>query len=290
MLGQTPRTVIADLVGETRDTEGRSLEVLIHPEIQMKTDADIGWRVLQYNAGLTLQQASRNARVLTLVFYHCRGAGGIQKRRFTLDFYGEPLLEVGYWSVGLGDLDAERYAESEIPIAWALASWMKQRRESRVRLRLRLQEKILRSVEDVPYRRLLLNAVRTYFKLNGAEQRQEEELLRSEEFGKGVSEMFEQYLHTELGKLESDAKNQGLQEGLNRGLQEGLNRGLQEGLNRGRQDALLTLLRSRFSGIPNEVIASIQNLTDPDSLDALIRRAATAASLEEVGVPWISRD
>ena len=83
-----------------------------------------------------------------------------------MDFYGESLLEVGYWSVGLGDLEAERYADSDLPIAWALAAWMRQRRENRVHLRLRLQEKILRSVEDVPYRRLLLNAVRTYFKLN----------------------------------------------------------------------------------------------------------------------------
>src|SRR5690242_3800188 len=45
ILGAPPRSVVADLVGLTQDVEGRYLEVLIHPEIQMRMDADIGWRV-----------------------------------------------------------------------------------------------------------------------------------------------------------------------------------------------------------------------------------------------------
>jgi hypothetical protein len=69
ILSDPPRSIVADLVGLTRDVEGRYLELLLHPEIQMRTAADMGWRVLQYNAGLTLQQASAGARVLTIVFY-----------------------------------------------------------------------------------------------------------------------------------------------------------------------------------------------------------------------------
>src|SRR5205823_10651601 len=122
ILGSAPRSVVADLVGLTRDVDGRSLEVLIHPEIQMRTDGEMGWRVLQYNAGLTLQQANPNARVLTFVFYHCRGTGGIHKQRHPLEFYGHSPLAVEYWSVGLGDLNAEPYAESENPMGWALAA------------------------------------------------------------------------------------------------------------------------------------------------------------------------
>src|SRR5438046_2306452 len=48
ILGSSPRSVVADLVGRTQDVEGRYLEVLLHPEIQMRRSADIGWRVLQY--------------------------------------------------------------------------------------------------------------------------------------------------------------------------------------------------------------------------------------------------
>src|SRR5438128_1336995 len=85
-----------------------------------------GGRALQYNAALWLQQANLEARVLTFVFYHCRGAGGIAKRRHALEFYGHAPLAVEYWSVGLGDLEVESYAGAENPMAWALAAWMRQ--------------------------------------------------------------------------------------------------------------------------------------------------------------------
>lgn len=153
------RTVVADLVALTQDVEGSPLKVLIHPEIQMATEADMGWRVLQYNAGLTLQQADANVRVLTIVFYHCRGgrrARGIRRQCHRLEFHGEVLLEVGYWSVGIGDLDAEEYAKSDNPMAWALAAWMRQPKKGRAALRLRLLASILRSVSGAQYRRLLL--------------------------------------------------------------------------------------------------------------------------------------
>src|SRR5262249_38947494 len=86
ILGASPRSVIADLVGHTRDVEGRYLNVLVHPEIQMQTEAEIGRRMLEYNAGLTLRQGDADTRVLTFVFYHCRGAGGVQEQRHRLEF------------------------------------------------------------------------------------------------------------------------------------------------------------------------------------------------------------
>ena len=47
-----PRSVVADLVGLTRDVEGRHLKVLVHPELQMRSDPAMDWRVFEYNAGL----------------------------------------------------------------------------------------------------------------------------------------------------------------------------------------------------------------------------------------------
>jgi len=252
ILSEPPRSIVADLVGLTRDVEGRYLEVLIHPEIQMRTAADMGWRVLQYNAGLTLQQASAGARVLTIVFYHCRGAGGVREERHRLEFYGHSVLEAGYWSVGLGDLDADQYAESENPAAWALASWMRQRRAGRVELRLRLLGKILRFVRDEPYRRLLLDAVRTYFSLSGREAAEEEQLLQSQTYGE-VNEM----LQTELGRLEDAAERKAF------------------------HNAIVTVLRSRFTAVPERLMARIGRVQDVAALEELIGRAAVVSSLEE---------
>jgi hypothetical protein len=257
ILGQSPRSVVADLVGLTRDTEGHDLELLIHPEIQMRTEADIGWRVLQYNAGLVLQQANPNARVVTIVFYHCRGAGGIQEQRHRLEFCGRSLLEVGYWSVGLGDLDAAKYAASENPIAWALAAWMRHQQRGRAELRLGLLTRILRSVRDEHYRWLLLDAVRTYFKLGPVEQLEEQRLLQS-----GRYREVEEMAQTELGKLADAARREGRREAL--------------------QEALCVVVRSRFPSAPKSLEARVQAVESVQTLNRLLRRAATARTVEDI--------
>jgi hypothetical protein len=282
--GERPRAIVADLVGLTRDVEGRYMKVLLHPEIQMLVPADMGWRVLQYNAGLLLREADPDARVLTFVFYHCAGVGGVQEQSHRLEFYDRTVHEVGYWSVGLGDLEAEAYAESQNPMAWALAAWMRQRREDRVELRLRLVEKLLRLVRDESYRRLLLDTVRTYFRLNRAEQAEEQRLLQSGIYGE-VNEM----LHTELGRLEERARREGeerarqqMQTELGRMEERARREGMREGEERARQQTLVDILEARFSQVPGPIADRIQKLQDLTVLQELIRRAAVASNLEEV--------
>jgi hypothetical protein len=248
-----PRTVVADLVGRTRDVEGRYLEVLIHPEIQMQPDEEMDWRVLQYNAGLLLQEENPKARVLTFVFYHCPGGGETQKRLHQLEFYGEMTLAVGYWSVGLGELDAEPYAASDNPMAWALASWMRQPRIGRVELRLRLLDKILRFGQDEWYRQLLMDAIQSYFRLDAREQQEERQLLRSEAYAE-VDEM----LQTELSKRDQATERRVL------------------------QNALLTVVRSRFSTVPAGIEERVRRERSLATLDRLIQRAATAATLDDI--------
>jgi hypothetical protein len=223
----------------------------------MRADTEMGWRVLQYNAGLLLREDDRAARVLTFVFYHCAGVGGIHEQEFGLDFYERTVHGVGYWSVGLGDLDAEAYAGTDNPMAWALDSWMRQRAQGRVELRLRLVERLLRSVRDESYRRLLLDAIRTYFRLNRTEQAEEQRLLDSGAFGE-VDDM----LNTELGRLEERARR--------------------EEASRARQQSLLDILESRFGTVPEPVAGRIQQVQNVATLQELIRRAAVAESLEEV--------
>jgi hypothetical protein len=250
--GLRSRSVTADLVGSTRDVEGRYLKVLIHPELQMEPDAAMDWRVLQYNAGLLLQEADPGTRVLTFVFYHCAGVGGIQKRRSTLDFYEEQVHAVTYWSVGLGELDAATYAQSANPMAWALASWMQQR-QGRAASRLRLQEKILRLVPDDWYRGLLLDTVRTYFQLSQRERAEEERLLRSADRVE-VREM----LQTELGRMRHRERLETL------------------------QHALLQVIQSRFPTAPESLATRVGRVRNQAHLDELIKQAAVANSLEEI--------
>jgi len=314
--GADTRSVVADLLGLTRDVEGKYLEVLIHPEIQMQRERDMDWRVLQYNTGMVLQRRSADTRVITFVFYHCGGAGGIRKQRYVQEFYGETLLEVGYWSVGLGDLKAEEYAETDNPMAWALASWMRKPRKGRVQLRLRLLERILRFVREPGYRRLLLDTVRTYFALNAAQKAEEERMLQSSRYGE-VREMFKTEFErleeeaerrgreralTEFGRLEEEAERRGRERALTefgRLEEEAERRGreraltefgrLEEEVERrarvhDKQDVLLQLMGEKFGSVPEWASARVRGLRDAQALDRLLRKLIHADDLAAMGL------
>jgi hypothetical protein len=262
ILGRRRRSVVADLVGLTRDVEGRYLKVLVHPELQMRADTEMNWRALQYNAGLLLREGNADARVLTVVFYHCPGVGGIRKHRVDLDFYEEPsLLGLTYWSVGLGDLEAEPYAEQENPMGWALASWMRQPRETRVELRLRLMEKILRFVRAEEYQELLLDTVQSYYRLSRAERQTEQRLARSGKFGE-VEEMAQ----TVLDRMKAKERREGRQEG--------------EVL--AAQRAVQQAIRVRFPQAPPSLVDQVEQIGTVTALESLHARVIVAASVEEV--------
>jgi hypothetical protein len=262
ILGRRRRSVVADLVGLTRDAEGRYLKVLVHPELQMRSDIEMDWRALQYNAGLLLREGNAGTRVLTVVFYHCPGVGGIRKHRVDLDFYEEPsLLGLTYWSVGLGDLEAEPYAEQQNPMGWALTSWMRQPRETRVELRLRLVEKILRFVRAEEYQELLLDTVQSYYRLSRTEQQIEERLVRSGQYGE-VADMEQ----TWLGRIKTKERREGRQEG--------------EVL--AAQRAVQHVIRLRFPEAPPGLAERVEQIRTVTALENLLDRVIVAESVEEV--------
>jgi len=247
-----PRTRVADLVGSVLDAEGRYLEVLLHPELQARTDREMDRRALRYNAGLTLQRDAPNVPVVTVVFYHCKGAPGVHYHWCPQEFYGQTTLGVGYWSVGLGEMDAREYAEKDNPMAWALASWMRQPRRGRARLRLRLQERIIRSVEEETYRDVLLETVRTQFHLSERDEDEERRLIRDELDREVRVEML-----TAFDKLRL------------------------EGERHATQESLLEFLAARFQTLPEGLEERVRQIHDLDRLHALIRRSGSARTLQE---------
>jgi predicted transposase/invertase (TIGR01784 family) len=259
------RSITADLVAETRDVDGRYTKVLVHPELQMLPDPEMNWRVFKYNAGLMLQEDEPEARVLSVVFYHCAGTGGIQERQVSFDFHGKGIHAVTYWSVGLGELEASEYAVRENPMGWALASWMRQQREKRVELRLQLMQKILRFVRVETYRELLLDTIQSYYRLSGPERRAEERLLRT-----GAYEEVEEMAQTVMERLAARARREGRQEGRQAGALEA------------RQAALKEAIQTRFPDAPTSLTERVERFTDVAALQEMHRRVILAASVEEV--------
>jgi hypothetical protein len=105
--------------------------------------------------------------------------------------------------------------------------------------------------------------VRSYFRLNAAEQAQERRLLQS-----SVNGEVQAMLLTEFGKLEEEAWQRGRQEGLHVV-----------------QNALIGILRHHFDDLPAQMEAQIRREEDLDVLNDAIQRALTAASLEEIWPP-----
>ena len=93
--------------------------------------------------------------------------------------------------------------------------------------------------------------------------------------------MFEGMLHTELGRLEAEARKKGWQEGRQEGRQEGLEEGLQEGRQEGLQDALIRIARSRLDA-SESAVERIRQIHDPETLSRLIDRALRVESLDEL--------
>jgi len=154
-----------------------------------------------------------------------------------------------YWSVGIGDLDAEAYAQSDNPMAWALSAWMRQPRQDRAVLRVQLQEKILRFVGDPWYRSLLVDTVRSYFRLNRREQVEEAEILRSQPYEE-VNEM----LQTEFGRMRRDTL----------------------------RENVIEVIQARFPDAPASISQRIARMQSESRLQEWLRRAAVANSLEEI--------
>lgn len=227
----------------------------------MKPDPEMDERVLEYNAGLWLREGGRRTRVLTVVFYHCAGAGGIQQRRAVLDFYETELSTVTYWSVGLGELEAAEYAEQANPMGWALASWMRQRRADRVELRLRLMEKILGFVRGEEYQELLLDTVQTYYRLSGSERKIEERMLGTRRYAE-VTEMAQ----TVLGRMKARERREARQEGEEAGLRR----------------AVKQAITARFPEAPESVTDRVEGFQGTAVLEALLRRVIQASSLAEI--------
>ena len=82
-----------------------------------------------------------------------------------------------------------------------------------------------------------------------------------------------------------EGREQGFEEGRLQGLQEGkrlgLEKGRHQGFDEGRRSALASVLEVRFGPLPQWARERIQQAST-EQLDMWIRRAATAASLEQV--------
>jgi flagellar biosynthesis/type III secretory pathway protein FliH len=78
-----------------------------------------------------------------------------------------------------------------------------------------------------------------------------------------------------------EGKQKGLELGVQKGHQEGLQEGLQKGSAAATREAVAGVLEARFEVVSRSILRRLESIDDVSVLKTLLRKAATAATLDE---------
>ena len=172
----------ADLVAEARTFDGVPELVLLHTEVQAEQEADLAYRMWEYNALLTL----RRRPAISAVLLPFSGRGGVRKARYVETLFGEEYIKLEYWRIELPSLLAEDYTAGASLLGVALAALMRPGPGGRAELKIDIVRRLRESGLDEARLFLLVNVVETYLTLDEAEQVDYRARLQQEEGSEDV--------------------------------------------------------------------------------------------------------
>jgi hypothetical protein len=197
-----------------------------------------------------------------------QGGKGLPDEEYREALFGKEQLRFRYRTVALAKLDAEEYVATGNPVAAALAALMNRNHvEDRLTLRALMMQYVLKRKLDGARERLLLNLIKTYFKLDPGQQESFQQLLSRPEF-------------REVQEMELTWEEEVMEKGREQGLQEGRLAGLIEG----KRETLKHLLTKKFGTLPEKTMARIEALDSLEELDTYLDRVLTAETLEDMGL------
>jgi len=246
----------ADVVARVETHEGTPELILVHIEIQFQPEHDFPYRMFQYYGLLRFKYG---VPVFPVAVY-LQGGKGLAEELFREALFGEEQLRFRYRTVALAKLDAEEYVSTGNPVAAALAALMKRDHlADRLTLRALMMQYVLKRKLDGARERLLLNLIKTYFKLDPGQEESFQQLLSRPEF-------------LEVQEMELTWEEEMIEKWRLVGLVEG------------KRETLKHLLTKKFGTIPEKTMARIETLDSFEELNTYLERILTAESLEEMGL------
>jgi len=256
----------ADVVAKLRTRDGKPELVLIHIEVQARTEPDVNERMFEY---YSLLRSRYRLPIFPIVVYLRRGRKGLAIEEYREKLFDTEILRFRYESIRLARLDAEEYLERGGPVGAALAALMNRSARSRSRnlesLRVSMLWNVVESALDEARQFLLIDLIETYFPLSPKQMESYRRLVSRKEYRK-----VQDVELTWAEKLEE------------KGLQKGREEGLRTGVLRGKRETLLRLLSSKFGPLPESTTKHVQGIDSVNELAGYFERALVAASLKEM--------
>ncbi len=239
----------ADIVAEVKTHDGDPELVLVHVEVQSRSERDFGRRMFRYYMALLLRYS---APVFPVVLY-LHGGSGLSEEEYRVTVFGREVHRFCYQSIGLAHLDPREYL-GESPLGAALAALM-DRRKTRAPLELRVEmlTRVSQSALDDARKALLVNVIESYFRLTATEAVRYEQLIPGKE-NRNMED-------TELSAL-SWASEIEL---------------------KAKSDLLLKQLTKKFGPLPDGTAEKVHAI-EYEEIDSYCERFVTASSLEEMGL------
>ncbi len=236
----------ADTVALVPTLDGDPELVLIHVETQSVRRNEVRFRVFEYYMLLRLRY---KLPVFPIALYIVPGTGGITQETYTESLFGANILMFTYAAIGLPELQADDYLQSDNPLAPALSALMKPASLGRAAQKIASLQRIIHSPVDEARQVLLTNVIETYLTLNGEEQA---------EFERLVSQSDEPEVREMVSIYE------------------------ERGVIKGAQNMLLKQMRKKFGELPEQIEIKMRGITDEAELERLGERFVTADTLADM--------
>jgi len=252
---------IADLVANLHALVGTPELVLVHTEVQSDEEHEIGYRIWEYNALLTIRH---RRPVISIGFLPFAVRGGVTFAHYSCMALGQETAGVNYWRIAVRGLSAEDYLALPSLLGVALAALMRPPGDDKVELKVAILQRLAASGLDEARLFLLVNFVESYLPLEGMEAATYQTRLQEEE-------------NTTVQTLELTWADRLRQEGL----EQGVAQGVVQGTLQAKQEMLLDLTRTRFGAVPADLAERVAT-ADDRLLTRMLRQVVQAQRPEEI--------
>ena len=284
-----------DLIAQVYTLDGQPEIVLVHVEVERQRRSTFPARMHDYYHMIRLR---KKVAVYPIAVYLSPGTGGLIREAYTESLFGEEIDRFTYWAVGLPDLSADDYRDSENVLASGLSALMRVSTLGKAVQKAWQLRRVAQSAENEARKFLLVNVIEKYLPLQGIEAEEFERLTAQPE-AQGVREMISIYEERGIEKgiargiaigeerareMISVYEERGVEKGIAIGEERGVEKGVVRGIAIGERNRLLKVLQRKFGALPEPITAQIEAIDSEEVFDALFDRAMDAQTLDDLNL------